>query len=56
MQFADGQFVTSWVTGSMEVGDLVDVGRDVSDQLSFADLLMINIVDNLDAQDCRPRQ
>lgn len=50
VNFAVLQLVPARITGGVEVADFVDIGGDILDEMSFADLLMIDVKDHLDVR------
>ena len=47
MDFTSGEFVPARVPGGMEVGNVLDIGREIVNEMPFADLLMVDVKDNL---------
>lgn len=50
VNFAVLQLVSARITGGVEVADFVDIGGNIFNEVSFADLLMIDVKDHLDVR------
>jgi len=50
VDFTHGQFMATWIACRMEVPDPVDVLSDIVNEVSFTDLLVINIEHDFDVR------